>query len=129
MAPEWQRQMLHESGYVQNTPAPAVGHLDGLVAALAAAEIHNLIHPYKPQQRYLVYDALRSELVPLKVTHSEGCLVCDPQRGVFGLGDLEPLPDYARQLSIPACGELPYNTSIEDVAERQTTVTQPPTIL
>ena len=123
IAPTWQRKMLDKSGYVKDTPAPAVGHLDGLIAALAAAEIHNLIYPYKPLQRYLVYDALRSELVPLKVTHSEGCLVCDAKRGVFGLGDLEPLPDYGRQPSIPKWGEFSGTTAIKDAAKQQIIVT------
>ena len=98
-----QRALLKQRGYVSDTPAPAVRHLDGLVAALAAAEIHNLVHAYKPQQRYLVYDALKSALVPLQVTPGHNCPVCSPEHGVLGLGDLEPLPDYRRanQVKLP----------------------------
>jgi len=95
-----QRALLKQRGYVTDTPAPAVRHLDGLVAALAAAEIHNLVHAYKPQQRYLVYDALKSVLMPLNVTASETCPVCNPDHGVLGLGDLEPLPDYRRAVQV-----------------------------
>ena len=91
-----QRAILRQRGYVAGTPAPAIRHLDGLIAALAAAEIHNLVHAFKPQQRYLAYDALHTELVPLQVTPSEGCSVCSPDDGVLGLGDLEALPDYRR---------------------------------
>jgi len=103
LAPAGQRAILRERGYVADTPAPAVGHLDGVVAALAAAEIHNLVAGFKPQHRYLTYDALRGELVSLsiggpghKVATTATCPVCSPDDGVLGLGDLEPLPDYRR---------------------------------
>ncbi|MBN1919901.1 MAG: ThiF family adenylyltransferase [Anaerolineae bacterium] len=95
-----QRAILRERGYVADTPAPAVHHLDGLVAALATAEIHNLIQAFKPRQRYLVYDALKTELLPLQVTPSSTCPVCSPDHGVLGLGDLEPLPDYRRMAQV-----------------------------
>lgn len=103
LAPGSQKEVLRQRGYIADTPAPAVGHLDGVVAALAAAEVHNLVHAFKPQQRYLVYDALRNELVPLQVTSSTNCPVCSPDLGVLGLGDLEPLPDYRRaeQVKLP----------------------------
>lgn len=96
LAPATQRALLRQRGYVADTPAPAVRHLDGLTAALAAAEIHNLVHAFKPQLRYLAYDAMRTELVPLQVKPGDGCPVCSPDDGVLGLGDLEPLPDYRR---------------------------------
>lgn len=96
LASESQREVLRERGYVADTPAPAVRHLDGLVAALAAAEIHNLVHPFKPQQRYLTCDVMRAELLSLQVKPGEDCPVCSPDSGVLGLGDLEPLPDYYR---------------------------------
>lgn len=106
-----QRMALRQRGYVTDTPAPAVHHLDGLIAALATTEIHNLVHAFKPQQRYLVYDALKPELVPLQVTPNSICPVCSPDHGVLGLGDLEPLPDYRRsakvQLPPPTLPELP----------------------
>ena len=106
LAPAAQREVLRQRGYVDGTPAPAVGHLDGVVAALAATEIHNLVHPFRPAgdgrtHRYLVYDALRASLTPLQVTPSETCPVCSADEGVLGLGDLEPLPDYRRQPSLP----------------------------
>lgn len=111
-----QRAILRQRGYVADTPAPAVGHLDGVVAALAAAEIHNLVAAFKPQHRYLTYDALKAELVPLsvggsahKVAAQAACPVCSPDDGVLGLGDLEPLPDYRRaaQAQLPAPAQLP----------------------
>lgn len=115
LAPAGQRAILRQRGYVVDTPAPAVGHLDGVVAALAAAEIHNLVAAFKPQHRYLTYDALRAELVPLsvggpahKVAALAACPVCSPDDGVLGLGDLEPLPDYRRaaQAQLPTPAQL-----------------------
>lgn len=115
LAPAGQRAILRQRGYVVDTPAPAVGHLDGVVAALAAAEIHNLVAAFKPQHRYLTYDALRAELVPLsvggpahKVAALAACPVCSPDDGVLGLGDLEPLPDYRRaaQAQLPALSSI-----------------------
>jgi molybdopterin-synthase adenylyltransferase len=111
LAPAAQREVLRQRGYVDGTPAPAVCHLDGTVAALAATEIHNLVHPFRPvgdgrTRRYLVYDALRAELTPLGVTPSDGCPVCSPEDGVLGLGDLEPLPDYRRKPQLPSAVRL-----------------------
>jgi|GEM_PF-228506 len=115
LAPASQRAILRQRGYVTDTPAPAVGHLDGVVAALAAAEIHNLVAAFKPQHRYLTYDALKAELVPLtvgdpahKVAAEATCPVCSPDDGVLGLGDLEPLPDYRRA----AQAQLPPSTQL-----------------
>ncbi len=85
---------LRERGYVKDTPAPAVYHLNGLIASLAVAEIHNLITPYKPIRRYLTYDELKSELLSLDVQPKDDCPVCSCE-GLIGLGDLEPLPDFA----------------------------------
>jgi len=104
LAPAFQRTDLLQRGYVQDTPAAAVRHLDGVVASLAAAEIHNLVHAFKPQHRYLVYDALRTELAPLQVPTSHDCPVCSPDTGVLGLGDLEPLPDYLHASRVPPAG-------------------------
>ncbi|MCW5854403.1 MAG: ThiF family adenylyltransferase, partial [Anaerolineae bacterium] len=91
-----QRDALRQRGYLADTPAPAVRHLDGVVASLAAAEIHNLVWSFRPQQRYLVYDGRRTELVPLQVRPGSECGVCSADHGVLGLGDLAPLPDYRR---------------------------------
>jgi molybdopterin/thiamine biosynthesis adenylyltransferase len=103
LAPAPSRAALARSGYVSGTPAPAVGHLDGVVAALAAAEIHNLVADFKPQHRYLVYDARAGGLTELRVRAGGACPICSPEHGVLGLGDLEPLPDYrrAREAALP----------------------------
>ncbi|MBN2001747.1 MAG: ThiF family adenylyltransferase [Anaerolineae bacterium] len=111
-----QQALLQARGYVNNTPSPAVRHLDGLVTALAAAEIHNLVHPFKPAQRYLVYDALKTELTPLQMTATHTCPVCGAENGVLGLGDLEPLPDYTRAAQVklpPVLASPPAPTTIE----------------
>lgn len=85
-----ERALLHDRGYLPGTPAPAVYHLNGVVASLAAAELHNLVWPYKPLRRYLVYRELAGELMTVEVPASEHCLYCRPD-GLLGLGDLAPL--------------------------------------
>ncbi len=94
LADEGLRSVLRERGYVKDTPAPAVYHLNTVMAALAVAEIHNFVSSYKPVRRYLTYDELKGELLPLEVSNELRCPVCDNEEGYLGLGDLEPLPDY-----------------------------------
>jgi hypothetical protein len=53
--------------------------------------------PYKALRRYLAYDALKGELLTLDAYSKEECLLCNAKDGMFGLGDLEPLPDYAEK--------------------------------
>jgi len=96
LADEEMQRQLRERGYVKDTPAPAVYHLNGLIASLAVAEIHNLIIPYKPIRRYLTYDELKSELLSLDVQSKDDCPVCSCE-GLIGLGDLEPLPDFEKR--------------------------------
>ena len=78
---------------------------------------------FKPQHRYLTYDALRAELVPLsiggpghKVMATTACPVCSPDDGVLGLGDLEPLPDYRRtaQAQLPAPTSITSRTQVSE---------------
>ena len=95
LASPQEMEILRQRGYVSDTAAPAVYHLDGVIASVAAAEVHNLVHPYRSSRRYLVYDDLKGELMHLSVEGREGCPVCSPE-GVLGLGDLEALPDYER---------------------------------
>ncbi|OPY73630.1 MAG: Sulfur carrier protein ThiS adenylyltransferase [Syntrophorhabdus sp. PtaU1.Bin002] len=107
LADEGLRSMLRERGYVKDTPAPAVYHLNGVIAALAVAEIHNFVFPYKPVHRYLTYDELKGELLPLEVSNDVRCTICDNEEGYLGLGDLEPLPDYeAKPKAIPSSVEI-----------------------
>jgi hypothetical protein len=85
-----ERTQLEVRGYLPGTPAPAVYHLNTVVASLAATEIHNLVWPFKPLHRYLIYRELPGELLPVDVQHSERCLYCGAD-GLLGLGDLAPL--------------------------------------
>ncbi|MDP3795189.1 MAG: ThiF family adenylyltransferase [bacterium] len=85
-----ERALLIKRGYLAGTPAPAVYHLNGAIASLAVAEIHNLVWMYKPMRRYMVYRELEGELMPLEVPQQESCLHCSPE-GLLGLGDLAPL--------------------------------------
>jgi hypothetical protein len=96
-----ERALLEARGYLTGTPAPAVYHLNALVASLAATEIHNLVWPYKPLRRYLVYRELEGELMPVAVPTQEACLHCSAH-GRLGLGDLLPMwrPAPARSLAM-----------------------------
>ena len=85
--------ILRQRGYIDDTPAPAVYHLDGVIASVAVAEVHNMVYPYRDARPYQVYDDMYGTLLPLTVERRDGCPVCSPD-GLLGLGDLEPLPDY-----------------------------------
>ncbi len=85
-----ERHMLAERGYLTGTPAPAVYHLNALIASLAVTEIHNLVWQYKQRREYLIYRELEGELMPVQVPKSENCLHCGPE-GLLGLGDLVPI--------------------------------------
>jgi hypothetical protein len=107
-APE-ERSILVQRGYLADVPAPAVYHLNGIIASLAVTEIHNLIWQYKPLRRYLVYRELEGELMSLEVPHRESCMHCSPE-GLLGLGDLTPFwsPRQKRSLldvAIPAADD------------------------
>jgi hypothetical protein len=108
------RNTLRESGYVKDTPAPAVYHLNGVIASLTVSEIHNLIFLYKPLRRYLTYDALKGELLSLDALTKEECPLCNTEIGILGLGDLEPLPDY-----VDSEREIPYTDQYGPDAEEQ----------
>jgi hypothetical protein len=97
LADEEIKKTIRARGYVQDTPAPAVYHLNGVISSLAVAEIHNFVFPYKPVRRYLAYDELKAELLPLNVSPRKDCPVCNSNGGVLGLGDLIPLPDYEKK--------------------------------
>jgi hypothetical protein len=113
-----ERALLRQRGYLPGTPAPAVYHLNSLVASLAVAEIHNLIWPYKRLQRYLVYRELEPELMTLEVPATQGCLHCSPE-GLLGLGDLAPLwrPERARSALPPGLPAADRDASDDDVSE------------
>src|SRR5262249_39227187 len=85
-----ERALLVERGYIADTPAPAVYHLNALVASLAVTDIHNLIHPYKPLRRYQVYRELEGDVMPIEIPTRESCPYCSPD-GILGLGGLAPI--------------------------------------
>lgn len=114
LASPQERENLRRHGYVKDTPAPAVYHLDGIVASLAVAEVHNLVHPYRPQHRYVTYNDLTGELMQLNVPHQEDCPVCSPE-GIIGLGDLEPLPNYQRSgKKVPSVPKAQVKQSLKE---------------
>ncbi|MFC1855879.1 ThiF family adenylyltransferase [Thermodesulfobacteriota bacterium] len=101
LASDFEKANLVSRGYIKDIHSPAVYHLNATIASLACSEIHNLIYPYKKLRKYIAYDALTSELMEIKVKSKKSCLVCSP-KGVYGLGDLEPLPDFTNNSLIPS---------------------------
>jgi hypothetical protein len=85
-----ERQLFHQRGYLPGVAAPAVYHLNAVVASLAVAEIHNLIAPYRALRRYVIYRDLQGEVLAVQVPKAESCLHCSPE-GRLGLGDLAPM--------------------------------------
>lgn len=107
---------LRERGYIKDTPAPAVYHLNGIVSSLAVSEIHNLIFPYKTLRRYLTYDELKGELLSLNVQTKGDCLVCSADNGILGFGDLEDFPDYrVREKALPFADQFDPGEVEEDL--------------
>ena len=112
-----ERRQLAVRGYLADTPAPAVVHLNGVVASLAVAEIHNLIYPYKPLRRWLAYRQLESELLTIEVSPQPSCLHCSVE-GRLGLGDVAPLwrMASARAIEAPPASEPAH---VEEAARSQ----------
>jgi hypothetical protein len=97
LADATERRRWIQRGYIDgaDVKAPAVSHLNGVVANLALAEIHNLIAPFKTFVSYQTYNELRGELMPYTIERNPTCAICS-DTGLLGLGDLEPVPDYER---------------------------------
>lgn len=111
-----ERQLLRERGYLAGVAAPAVYHLNGTVASLAVAELHNFVAPYRSLRRYLVYREIEGEMMAVNVPQSEECMHCSPE-GRLGLGDLVPLwrPNRATATDLPAV--VPYRSEDDDTVE------------
>jgi len=129
-----EQQRWIQRGYIDgaDVKAPAVSHLNGVVANLALAEIHNLLAPFKKFVSYLAYDQLRGELMPYTIERNPTCAVCSDS-GLLGLGDLEPIPDYERTMGKPLDvstvpegrsdgGEQTEDEAIEQVTTTDSTV-------
>jgi hypothetical protein len=97
-----EQQRWIQRGYIDgaDVKAPAVSHLNGIVANLALAEIHNLLAPFRKFVSYLTYDQLQGVLMPYTIERNQTCAVCS-DAGLLGLGDLEPIPDYERSAGMP----------------------------
>jgi hypothetical protein len=98
IAPAEERILLMERGYIKDTPAPAVYHLNALVASLAVTEIHNLVCPYKPIRRHIAYRELEGEIMSIEFPKDENCPHWNPEGssgispdGCLGIGELAPL--------------------------------------
>lgn len=86
------RARVRRRGYIEgdDTPSPAVRHLNGVVADLALAEFHNLLAPFKAPELWIEYDQLKTFVRGRPWSRDPSCPVCSP-RARLGLGDLEPL--------------------------------------
>lgn len=115
-----ERQLMQQHGYLPGVAAPAVYHLNAVVASLAVAEIHNLVAPYRALRRYVVYRDLQGEVMPIEVPKSEGCLHCSPE-GVLGLGDLSALwrPDRFAARSLPSVAPTGRDDVVEEGIEAE----------
>ncbi len=91
-----QERWVHR-GYVTgaDVASPSVIHLNGVIANLALAEIHNLFAPYKRFDGYQCYNQLTSELMQYTIKRQQDCAFCGNE-GLLGLGDIELIPDYLR---------------------------------
>lgn len=98
LAPAIDQARWVERGYVRgaNIAAPSVRHLNGALASLGLAEIHNLFSPYREPRKYVAYDGLRCEMTTIGIGRDVRCAICS-ERGVLGLGDLEKLPHFGRR--------------------------------
>jgi molybdopterin/thiamine biosynthesis adenylyltransferase len=105
-----EQQRWVRRGYIDgaDVKAPAVSHLNGVVANLALAEIHNLLVPFKKFVSYLTYDQLRGELMAYTIERNPACAFCSDS-GLLGLGDVEPMPDYERSST-----EIPDTLNLQD---------------
>jgi molybdopterin-synthase adenylyltransferase len=97
-----EQQRWIRRGYIDgaDAKAPAVSHLNGVIANLALAEFHNLLAPFKKFVSYLTYDQLHGVLMPYTIERNQTCAVCS-DTGLLGLGDLEPIPDYEHTMAKP----------------------------
>lgn len=91
-APTAQRREAVRRGYIANfdLPAPAVVHLNGVLANLAIVELHNLFSGFKEPSWYLFYDLLNPEVMRIIEEPSE-CATCSAGGGYYGRGDIVPL--------------------------------------
>ena len=85
-----ERAELARRGYLRDDPSvptPAVAHLNGIVANLAVAELHNLVVGFKPQADMLIYDQLRDRLDRIEVPEDVTCPWCGWDSPFFAMGD------------------------------------------
>lgn len=86
-------------GYIkgEDIKEPAVRHLNGIVANMALLEIHNLVCGFKPQTEIITFMPLTGEVVVQRIEKNPNCFTCG-RGGLLGLGDIEPMPDYLRDM-------------------------------
>lgn len=100
VAPEGHRREAAKRGYIADVdePAPAVVHLNGVMANLALVEIHNLFCGFKEPAKHLLYSMLEEEIVRVD-EGDEQCATCSPGGGYFGRGDLVKLENVFKELA------------------------------
>lgn len=97
--PPARRREAVRRGYIANfdEPAPAVVHLNGVLANAALVEIHNLYCGFKEICDYLYYDLLDQEFLKVEEERTE-CATCSAGGGYFGRGDLVRLNESVEEI-------------------------------
>jgi molybdopterin-synthase adenylyltransferase len=89
MMSHWERQL---DPYIvgHREPAPAVISINSTVSSLAVTMFLQCTVGLPGDSRYLLYDAIRSSVRPVKAARDKDCFICSPS-GVLGKGDALPL--------------------------------------
>jgi molybdopterin/thiamine biosynthesis adenylyltransferase len=87
-----QRAEMEQRGYVQGAeiPAPQVAWLNNILVSMALQEFMNLVGGFKPFHPYVLYDALRSQVIHIDAPRDRQCVCCG-EHSPARLGDLERL--------------------------------------
>jgi molybdopterin-synthase adenylyltransferase len=93
-----ERAKLQAEGYIEGVdePAPSVISLNSTVASLAVTLLIGMLTPFGavPQESgEQIYDAVDGTVFRVTAARNPDCHVCG-NRGVTGLGDLEPVTTY-----------------------------------
>lgn len=107
-----------DRGYIADTdlaPAPAVIHLNGVVASLATSTLVKLVTDYAAPPSFLRYDALAATTTPLETPPVADCPVCG-ETGVLGQGchgrdptqlDIETVTEFDLEAALQAQPDYP----------------------
>lgn len=115
--PDVERDLAVASGMTPESREQnaSIGAFSKRMANTIILELLNLITGFHPLHRRINVDLLgqldgSTREMPdhnVERMNTDHCVVCHPQVGLLGQGDVEPLPDYGRSHQrLPACGPL-----------------------